>query len=377
MTATGALAGLKVIDLTRVLAGPSCTQILADHGADVIKVEPPGGDETRGWGPPFVEGTAPYFIGINRNKRGVVLDLAEQSGRDRLLTLLADADVLIENFKIGTMERWGLGQDILAQRFPRLVHCRISGFGADGPMGGLPGYDAVVQALSGLMSINGEPEGGPLRMGIAVVDIVTGLNATIGILLALQERSRSGKGQFIDITLFDCGLSVMHPHIANYLGSAKLPARTGNAHTNIAPYDTFRTRSQPIFIGVGNDGQFRKLCEVLEAPQLAQDPRFATVVARNGNRDALKHELESRTSSLDGPALAETLMRAGVPSGAILDVGQVLASAHAGHREMIVEIDGYRGTASPIKLGRTPASYHRPPPRLGQHSGEVLGPEGK
>ena len=377
MTATGALAGLKVIDLTRVLAGPSCTQILADHGADVIKVEPPGGDETRGWGPPFVEGTAPYFIGINRNKRGVVLDLAEQSGRDRLLTLLADADVLIENFKIGTMERWGLGQDILAQRFPRLVHCRISGFGADGPMGGLPGYDAVVQALSGLMSINGEPEGGPLRMGIAVVDIVTGLNATIGILLALQERSRSGKGQFIDITLFDCGLSVMHPHIANYLGSAKLPARTGNAHTNIAPYDTFRTRSQPIFIGVGNDGQFRKLCEVLEAPQLAQDPRFATVVARNGNRDALKYELESRTSSLDGPALAETLMRAGVPSGAILDVGQVLASAHAGHREMIVEIDGYRGTASPIKLGRTPASYHRPPPRLGQHSGEVLGPEGK
>jgi crotonobetainyl-CoA:carnitine CoA-transferase CaiB-like acyl-CoA transferase len=240
-------------------------------------------------------------------------------------------------------------------------------------MGGLPGYDAVVQALSGLMSINGEPDGQPLRMGIAVVDIVTGLNAAIGILLALQERSRSGKGQFIDITLFDCGLSVMHPHIANYLGSAKLPARTGNAHTNIAPYDTFRTRSQPIFIGVGNDGQFRKLCEVLEAPHLSVDSRFATVVARNGNRDALKHELESRCARFDGPALADALMRAGVPSGAILDVGEALASAQAQHRGMIVEIDGYRGTASPIKLGRSRPAYRRAPPRLGEHTHEIFG----
>jgi formyl-CoA transferase len=371
MNPTGALSGLRVIDLTRVLGGPYCTQILGDHGADVIKVEPPTGDETRGWGPPFVDGTSPYFLGLNRNKRGIVLDLGRQGDRDALLTLLADADVLVENFKIGTMERWQLGYDVLEQKFPRLIHCRVSGFGADGPMGGLPGYDAVVQALAGLMSINGEPGGEPLRMGIPVVDIVTGLNAGIGILMALQERARSGKGQFVDITLFDCGLSILHPHISNYLYSSRLPVRSGNAHANIAPYDTFRTLSQPIFIGVGNDGQFRKLGETLRAPQLSADERFATVVARNRHRDALKIAIEARTMARDGPELADALMRAGVPSGAILDVGEALASPHTQHREMIVAIDGYRGTASPIKLTRTRPSYRRAPPKLGEHAGEI------
>ncbi|MCC6780679.1 MAG: CoA transferase [Hyphomicrobiales bacterium] len=371
-TVTGALSGLRIVDLTRVLAGPYCTQILADHGADVIKVEPPGGDETRAWGPPFVDGASPYYIGLNRNKRGIVLDLAKDEDRRSLLALLTEADVLIENFKIGTLEKWGIGYDALQQKFPRLIHCRISGFGADGPMGALPGYDAVVQALSGLMSINGEPEGPPLRMGIAVVDIVTGLNATIGILMALQERVRSGRGQLIDITLFDCALSILHPHIANYLVSSRIPARTGNAHVNITPYDSYRTRTQPIFIGVGNEGQFRKLCEVLEAPQLSTDPRFTTVAARNGHRDALKLEIEQRSVHRDGAELAQTLMRAGVPSGAVLNVAEALASAHAQHRQMVVEIDGYRGTASPIKFSRSTTSYRRKPPRLGEHSAEVL-----
>jgi formyl-CoA transferase len=373
MSPTGALSGLRIVDLTRVLAGPYCTQILADHGADVIKVEPPTGDETRAWGPPFVDGAAPYYIGLNRNKRGIILDLARQEDRDALLELLDDADVLIENFKIGTLEKWGIGNGVLEQKFPRLIHCRVSGFGADGPMGALPGYDAVVQALSGLMSVNGEADGPPLRMGIAVVDIVTGLNATIGILMALQERVRSGRGQFIDITLFDCALSILHPHIANYLVSSRVPARTGNAHVNITPYDTFRTRTQPIFIGVGNEGQFRKLCEVLDAPQLSADPRFNTVAARNAHRDALKLEIEQRSVHRDGSELAETLMRAGVPSGAILNVAEALASAHAQHRKMIVEIDGYRGTASPIKLGRSVSSYRRRPPRLGEHTQEIVG----
>ena len=370
--ATGAMTGLRVIDLTRVLGGPYCTQILADHGADVIKVEPPAGDEVRDWGPPFHEEDAAYFVGINRNKRSIGLDLASEGGRDVLMKLLETADVLIENFKPGTLDKWGIGNDVLRAKFPRLVHCRISGFGADGPMGALPGYDAVVQALSGLMSINGEPDGPPLRMGIAVVDIVTGLNATIGILMALQERVRSGRGQLIDITLFDCALSILHPHIANYLVSSRIPARTGNAHGNITPYDSFRTRTQPIFIGVGNEGQFRKLCEVLEAPQLSSDARFTTVAARNANRDALKLEIEQRSVHRDGAELAQTLMRAGVPSGAVLNVAEALASAHAQHRKMVVEIDGYRGTASPIKFSRSTTSYRRKPPRLGEHSAEIL-----
>ncbi len=198
----GALAGLKVVDLSRVLGGPYCTQILSDHGASVIKVEPPGGDETRSWGPPFVGDTASYFLGVNRNKRDIVVDLSKPEGREVVLRLLADADVLVDNFKTGTMEKWGLGfEAVLRERFPRLIHCRVSGFGADGPLGGAPGYDAVAQAIGGLMSVNGDPHSGPTRIGIPIVDMATGLNAVIGILLALAERQRSGLGQFVDATL--------------------------------------------------------------------------------------------------------------------------------------------------------------------------------
>src|SRR5450631_2932030 len=216
---SGALSGLRVVDLSRVLGGPFCTQILGDYGAEVIKVEPPQGDDTRAWGPPFAGDTAAYFVGVNRNKRGIVLDLNQEAGRDALLRLLEPADVLVENFKVGTLERWGIGQQDLAQRFPRLIHCRISGFGADGPLGGLPGYDAVIQAMSGLMSINGNPDGPPTRIGVPVVDLATGLYAVIGILLALHERMTSGRGQFVDTALFDCGVSLLHPHLANFLAS--------------------------------------------------------------------------------------------------------------------------------------------------------------
>lgn len=369
----GALAGIRVIDLTRVLGGPYCTQILGDHGADVIKVEPPQGDETRAWGPPFAGDTASYYLGLNRNKRGIVLDLTKPAARESLLGLLEDADVLVENFKIGTLERWGIGYSDLQKRFPRLIHCRISGFGADGPLGALPGYDAVIQAMAGLMSVNGDALGDPLRMGVPVVDIAAGLNATIGILLALQERSRSGKGQFVEAALFDCGISLLHPHLANFFLSGKEPRRTGNAHPNITPYDTFHTASVPIFLAVGNDGQFRKLCSVLAAPELAADARFATNEQRNLHRIELRQALEAILASREGAALATKLIEAGVPCGPVLSLKEVVEHPHTRHREMMVEVQGYRGTGSPIKLSRTAATYRRPPPAFGEHDEEILG----
>jgi len=368
-TCAGSLEGLKVIDLSRVLGGPYCTQILADHGADVLKIEPPQGDETRGWGPPFdAHGTASYFLGLNRNKRGMTMDLAQPAQREALLALLADADVLVENFKTGTMEKWGLGFDTLSAKFPRLVHCRVSGFGADGPKGGLPGYDAAIQAMVGLMSINGEPAalgGQPLRLGVPVVDIATGLNAALGILLALQERSRSGKGQFVEASLYDCGLSLLHPHSANHLLDPRIvPGRSGNAHPNICPYDTFATGGTPIFLAVGNDGQFGKLCELIGASELAGDARFASNALRNRYRSELKPLLEAQLAQFtDCEALADRLIRAGVPCAPIHDVPAALADAHTKHRGMVVEIGEYRGVASPIKLSRTPATYRVAPPK--------------
>lgn len=358
----GALRGLRVIDLSRVLGGPYCGQILADHGADVLKIEPPQGDETRTWGPPFENGVASYYKGLNRNKRGLRLDLGSEAGRQQLLALLQGADVLIENFKTGTMERWGLGYESLAKDFPRLVHCRVSGYGADGPLGGLPGYDAAIQALTGIMSVNGEFGGGPLRVGVPVVDMVTGLNAAIGVLLALQEREHSGKGQFVEAALFDCGLSLLHPHAANLFGGGNTPGRTGNAHPNIYPYDAFETRTTPLFLAVGNDRQFRQLCAVLGEPALAARAEFATAGERSVNREDLRSELLRLLADADGDALVEPLSAAGVPCAPILSVPQALSLPHTQHRGMTVELPGYRGIASPIKLSRTPASYRLPPP---------------
>lgn len=358
----GALAGCKVIDLSRVLGGPYCTQILADHGADVLKVEPPAGDETRGWGPPFLGDTASYFIGVNRNKRGMTLDLSQPAGQELLRHLLADADVLVENFKPGTLEKWGLGYDALSQQFPGLVHCRISGFGADGPLGGLPGYDACAQALCGLMSVNGDADGEATRVGLPVVDMVSGLNAAIGILLALQERVRSGQGQFIDITLYDCAVSLLHPHAPNFFYSGKIPSRTGNAHPNIAPYETLPTRTGPIFLAVGNNGQFAAMARVLGAPELATDARFASNAQRLQHRAALRETLAALFAGKEAAALSDELLRNGVPAGAVQDVQQVLEHPHTLHRGMVLEQGDYRGVGSPIKLSRTPASLRSLPP---------------
>ncbi len=374
----GALAGLKVIDLTRVLGGPYATMILSDHGADVTKIEPPQGDEVRDWGPPFREfedGTrdASYFIGINRNKRSVALDISRPEGKAVLLRLLEDADILVENFKPGGMEKWGLGYDKdLAPRFPRLIHCRVSGFGGDGPLGGLPGYDAILQAMTGLMSVNGDPTTGPLRLGIPLVDLGAGLYSVIGILMALHERARSGRGQYLDMTLHDCGMALLHPQAANFFLNGKRPMPTGNPHPNLAPYEKYATRTGEIFVASGNNGQFRKLCELIGKPELSSDARFRDNADRLANRGELIALLGAEFAHEDGHELSLRLIRNGVPAGPVLPVDEVMQAPHTEHRAMVTELGEYRGLGTPIKLSRTPGGTRAAPPRFGEHGAEVL-----
>ncbi|MDI1286428.1 MAG: CaiB/BaiF CoA-transferase family protein [Reyranella sp.] len=374
----GALDGLKVIDLSRVLGGPYCGQMLADHGAEVIKIEPPQGDETRTWGPPFdKEGISAYFAGINRNKRTIALDLSKPEGREVLMKLLAEADVLIDNFKTGTMEKWGIGYaDTLAQKFPRLVHARISGFGEDGPLGGFPGYDAMVQASAGLVSVNGSPESGPVRVGVPVVDLSTGMNACIGILMALYERNRSGKGQFIDATLYDSAIALHQPHAPNYFTAGQKPKLVGNSHGSLVPYSNFPTKGRNIAIAAGNDGQFRKLAQMLGKPGLAQDPRFKTNKDRVAHRLELEAELRELLKDRDADSFSIELMQGGVPSGAVLEVPDVMEHPHTRHRGMVWEKDGYRNVGNPVKLSRTPAGVRSKPRKFGFDTKAVLAEAG-
>jgi len=374
----GALAGLKVIDCTRVLGGPYCTQLLGDHGADIVKIEPPQGDEVRDWGPPFDEGgDASYFLGVNRNKRSLGLDLATEKGKEVLLRLLDGADVLIENYKPGSMERWGLGYEaVLKERFPRLIHCRISGFGEDGPYGGFPGYDGIIQAMVGHFSINGTPESGPTRLGLAMVDIGTGLFSCNAIMMALYERQRSGVGQYIDMTLYDCGLALMHPHVANYYLSGRIPQRTGNQHPNISPYDLFPTRTVDVFVAGGNDRAFKRLCAELGKPELGDDPRFRSNGDRMVNRDALRAELEVLLADVDGNELTDRLLAAGLPIGPVRNTEEVMTHPHTIHREMAIEKDGYRSWGIPIKFRRTPGSIRSRPPRFAEHGRAILAEHG-
>lgn len=374
----GALEGLKVIDLSRVLGGPYCAQMLADHGAAVIKVEPPQGDETRTWGPPFdKEGISAYFAGINRNKRTIALDLSKPEGREVLLKLLAEADVLIDNFKTGTMEKWGIGYaDTLANKFPRLVHARVSGFGEDGPLGGFPGYDAMVQASAGLVSVNGSPESGPVRVGVPVVDLSTGMNACIGIMMALYERNRSGKGQFIDATLYDSAIALHQPHAPNYFTAGQKPKLVGNSHGSLVPYSNFPTKGRNIAIAAGNDGQFRKLAQMLGKPELAQDPRFKTNKDRVAHRLELEAELRELLKDRDADSFSIELMKGGVPSGAVLEVPDVMEHPHTKHRGMVWEKDGYRNVGNPVKLSRTPAGVHSKPKKFGSDTKAVLAEAG-
>ena len=370
----GALEGLKVVDLSRVLGGPYCGQMLADHGAEVIKIEPPQGDETRTWGPPFdQEGISAYFAGINRNKRTMALDLSRPEGRTVLLRLLEGADVLIDNFKTGTMEKWGIGYaDTLSTKFPRLIHARVSGFGAEGPLGGLPGYDAIVQASSGLVSVNGSPNSGPVRIGVPVVDLSTGMNACIGILMALYERNRSGKGQFIDATLYDSAIALHQPHAPNYFMAGLRPKLVGNSHASLAPYANFPAKNGNIVVGAGNDGQFRKLCQMLGKPELADDPRFKTNKDRVAHRPELEAELRELLKDRDADAFSQELMKGGVPSGAVLEVPEVMEHPHTRYRGMVWEKDGYRNVGNPVKLSRTPAAVRSKPRKFGLDTKAVL-----
>ena len=347
--------------------------MLADHGAEVIKVEPPNGDETRTWGPPFVSDTmSAYFNGVNRNKSNICLDLRTAGGQRVLADLLADTDILVENFKVGTLADWGYPDTFLRERYPHLIQCRITGFGTDGPMGAMPGYDAVVQAYSGLMSVNGEVDGPALRVGVPIVDMVTGILAFSGILLALNERHRTGLGQLVDCTLIDTAISLLHPHSPAHLADGRIPQRTGSAHPTIAPYDTFDATDGKIFIGAGNDRQFRRLATLLEIPAIADDPRFATNADRVGNVGELRPLLAEKIREYPRHELAKDLLARGVPASALHDVAEALRDPHVLHRRMVVDKDGYRATGIPIKLGRTPGSVRVPPRDRGADTGRIL-----
>ncbi|GAA0340261.1 CaiB/BaiF CoA transferase family protein [Streptomyces turgidiscabies] len=377
MSLAGAVQGVRVLDLSRVLAGPFCTQMLADHGAEVIKVESPSGDETRRWGPPFVDeaGTmSAYYQGLNRSKANIALDLRVQRALDVLYDLIARADVVVENFKAGTMERWGLGYESrLAKDFPRLVYCRITGYGVDGPLGGLPGYDAVLQAYGGLMSVNGEADGGPLRVGVPIVDITAAHQAFAGVLLALLERTASGRGQLVDVTLFDAVLSLMHPHTATHLQSGEAPRRTGATHPTVAPYQVFRTaREGCLFVAAASDAHFAALTEVLGIPHVAEDPRFVRNRDRIVNLRPLLAELEPAFLGWKAEDLALALAARGVPAGPVHDVARALSAPHTGHRSMVVSDGDYRGIGVPIKLGRSAPTPPRTPTATGTDTDRVL-----
>jgi crotonobetainyl-CoA:carnitine CoA-transferase CaiB-like acyl-CoA transferase len=369
-TVGGALEGIRVVDLSRVLAGPYCAQLLGDHGAEVTKVEPPAGDLTRSWGPSRDDGVSAYYAGLNRNKRHLVADLATAEGQDLVRRLVADADVLIENFKPGTMERWGLGD--LEQTHPGLVYCRVSAFGEDGPLAGLPGYDAVIQAYTGIMDLNGEPDGAPLRVPMPVTDLTTGLLAFSGVLLALHERARSGRGQRVDLSLVDGAMSLLHPVAANYFMTGTPPHRLGSAHPNIAPCETFDSPAGEVYVAAGNDAQFRALVDFLGRPELADDARFATNADRLAHRHELNAALATLVRALETPDLARDLIARGVPATLVRPVAEVLDAPDVAARRMVTELDGVRMLGIPVRLSRTPGSVRTPPRALGADQADQL-----
>ena len=374
----GALAGVRVLDLTRILAGPLCTMMLGDMGADVIKVEPPGsGDDTRSWGPPFAEGESAYYLGVNRNKRSMTLNMAVKSGQEVLAGLIRKADVLVENFKVGTLEKWGFSNEWLQENAPRVVRCSVTGYGAVGPKAGLPGYDFILQAESGLMGITGERDGEPMKYGVAIVDICTGMLACNTILAALNARHNTGRGQHVEVSLFDSGLAMLANVAANHLISGKDAGRFGNGHPNIVPYTAYPTRDDRIAVAVGNDGQFAKFAAVLGHPGWSTDPRFSKNPDRVGNRDALDDLIKAELKREGAETWIEKLMTAGIPCGRINSVAQALAAPHAIARDMVTSVEhptagSIKMLGIPFRFSDTPASIRRAPPLLGQHTEAVL-----
>jgi crotonobetainyl-CoA:carnitine CoA-transferase CaiB-like acyl-CoA transferase len=377
----GALSHIRVLDLSRVLAGPWATQTLADLGAEVIKVERPGvGDDTRGWGPPWLRedtGESAYFVSANRGKKSITIDLARTEGQELVRKLAAQSDVLIENFKVGALERYGLGYEPLAALNPRLVYCSITGFGQTGPYRDRAGYDFLIQAMGGLMSITGEPEGEPMKVGVAITDILTGMYAATGILAALARRERSGRGQHVDLALLDVQVAMLANQAESFLLTGHPPRRLGNAHPSIVPYRAFATADGHIVIAVGNDGQFARLCEVARMPELARDPRFATNAARVRNRVALEEILARAVATRPSRQWIEALEAATVPCGPINDLARVFADPQVIDRGMQVSARHPVAGAvpmvrSPIRLSETPPRADVAPPMLGQHTSEVL-----
>jgi crotonobetainyl-CoA:carnitine CoA-transferase CaiB-like acyl-CoA transferase len=375
---SGALSGVRVLDLSRVLAGPFCTMILGDLGAEVIKIErPEGGDDTREWGPPFAAGESAYYLSVNRNKKSVLADLKSVKGRAVITALAAKSDVVIENFRVGVAEKLGLGYAQLSAANPGLVYCSITGYGRTGPYRDLPGYDFIIQAMSGLMSITGDRQGEPMKLGVATVDLTTGLYAAIAILAALRRKEACGTGQHIDLSLMDSALSWLANVGENYLVSGEVSGRFGNAHASIVPYQVFRASDGFLAVGIGNDKQYRRFCEIAGAPELASDERFATNPARVRNRDALVPLLEEIFRRRETRYWIDGLWKEGIPAGPINTVDKALDDPHAAAREMVVAMPHPRAGSvrligSPMRLSGTPVEYRHAPPLLGQHTGEVL-----
>jgi len=375
---SGPLGGVRVVDLSRILAGPYCTMLLGDLGADIIKIELPGvGDETRRWGPPFVEGESAYFLAVNRNKRSVTIDLRSDGGRRVLQRLLATADVVIDNFRPGTLEGFGFGRDEVLAAWPRIIGCSISAFGASGPFRERPGFDFAIQAMGGIMSVTGPEEGAPSKVAVAIVDITAGLYAGMAILAALHARGRDRRGQWIDVSLLGSQLAWLANLASSYLLTGREPARLGNAHPNIAPYELFPVADGHIAIAVGTDAQFGTLAQVLALPDLAGDPRFRTNADRIAHRDALRVALEAATRARSGAEILELLIAGGIPCAPLLTVGQALTSEPARALGAVFEMaHPMVGTLPqirwPFDLGGTPASARLPPPILGEHTEEVL-----
>ena len=376
--ANGPLAGTRVVDLTRILAGPLCTMMLGDMGAEVIKVEPPDkGDDTRGWGPPFVAGEAAYFLGVNRNKRSLTLNMAVPAGQKILAGLVEKADVLIDNFRIGTLEKWGFTDAWFEQHAPRLVRCSITGYGSTGPKAALPGYDFILQAESGLMSICGAPDGAPTKYGVAIVDVCTGMLASNSILAALNARHRTGKGQKVELSLYETSLAMLINVASNYLTAGRNAGRFGNGHPSIVPYTTYQAADAMIAIGIGNERQFGRVAEVLGHPEWAKDPRFTSNRARVENRDVIDGFINEALSHDDADAWLDKLKAVGVPSGRINSVADALDDPHTAARDMIETVEhstigALKMLGIPFKFSDTACSVRRAPPTLGQHNDEIL-----
>ncbi len=369
------LAGLKVVELARILAGPWAGQTLSDLGADVIKVESPAGDDTRRWGPPFVERagdrSAAYFHGCNRGKRSIAVDFTTPEGQETVRALVAGADILIENFKVGGLKKYGLDHAALSQLNPRLIYCSITGFGQDGPYAHRAGYDYIIQGMSGLMSITGEPDGQPQKVGVAVTDIFTGLYSAIAILAAVHRRDATGRGEYIDMALLDVATAITANQAMNYLTTGVAPQRLGNAHPNLTPYQVFDCADGYVIIATGNDAQYRRLCDLLDLPEMKDDPEYLSNADRIAHREAMTERLGQATARFRKADILAACEAQGVPAGPINDMAEVFADPQIIHRGMQAELDGVPTVRSPIRYCDAETAMLRPSPGLDEHGAEI------